>query len=102
MYAILRFFYPGLPANSGELTAEVFENEYLSKTGKLGAIYFDWLCSFDTDFVEYTGPVYRREQRRLFIAEALAMDWQMSDLLYMLSLELDAADTSCRRVKYDR
>lgn len=92
MYAILRFFYAGLPANSGELTAEVFENEYLSKTGKLGAIYFDWLCSFDTDFTEPgMGAMYRREQRRLFIAEALAMDWQMSDLLYMLSLELDAA-----------
>lgn len=91
MYAILRFFYAGLPAYTPKLTAEVFENEYLSKTGKLGAIYFDWLCSYDTDFVEYSGPTYRREQRRLFIAEAVAMDFKVSDLLYMLSLELDAA-----------
>lgn len=92
MYAILRFFYAGLPAYTPKLTAEVFENEYLSKTGKLGAIYFDWLCSFDEDFTEPgMGIVYRREKRRLFINEALAMDFKVSDLLYMLSLELDAA-----------
>ena len=92
MYAILRFFYAGLPAYTPDMNAEVFENEYLSKTGKLGAIYFDWLCSFDEDFTAPgMGAVYRREKRRLFIAEALAMDCKMSDLLYMLSLELDAA-----------
>ena len=92
MYAILRFFYPGLPAYTPDINAEVFENEYFAKTGKLGAIYFDWLCSFDEDFTEPgMGAVYRREKRRLFINEALAMDFKVSDLLYMLSLELDAA-----------
>lgn len=92
MYAILRFFYPFLPINSNEIDGQIFEDLYLLKTGKLGAMYFDWLCSFDTDFTEPgIGAMYRRELRRLFITEALTMDFKVSDLLYMLSLELDVA-----------
>lgn len=89
MYFILRYFYPDLPVEP--VSAEEFENEFLGDTEELGKIYFDWLVSFDTDFVDAgAGHCYRRKQRSMFVEKVMKSSlMQVKDLLFVMSLECD-------------
>ena len=88
MWFVLRYFYPFLPINSNEVDGQIFEDLYLSKTGKLGAIYFDYICSFDADFVSLDARSrYLRSCRNRFVDEL--MEGDLTFLLFSMILELD-------------
>lgn len=88
MWFVLCTIYDFLPKKANSVGPREFEDEYLAKTGNLGAIYFDWLCSFEEDFEPGMGYRYRVEKRKLFVNEMLKRP-DLEDLLFFLTKEMD-------------